>query len=304
MSKNRTITFEHAISAQNPNQPDWQEHFRVVIEPHDPITVCTIYAQYDPIIKDCWRIVAFGFSHCRGGDVYDQETGCRLALTSALRKIKSEELRAAFWKLYLERFPVEQRVDQAVLQMRMAVRALQAIHDEGVKRKQAIDEETRMKLDAIQEELDVALKSVVVPPEILATFRAIEAKRNELSSEAIQKRAAVLADANVRKNAVDAEFTPKVNAVYAQVETRKADINAEFAGKTEAAQANIEKLTDEIKAEVVQAGQSVKGKHYQAVYTRGRVTWDTAKLDGLMILLPQLKEARKEGQPSVSIRRI
>ncbi|CAK0771531.1 hypothetical protein CCP3SC15_4350001 [Gammaproteobacteria bacterium] len=40
-----------------------------------------------------------------------------------------------------------------------------------------------------------------------------------------------------------------------------------------------------------------------AVYTKGRVSWDSKKLDGMMILVPELASARKEGEPSVSIRK-
>ena len=41
-----------------------------------------------------------------------------------------------------------------------------------------------------------------------------------------------------------------------------------------------------------------------AIYAKGRISWDGSKLDGMMALIPQLKEARKEGTPSVRLRKI
>lgn len=103
---------------------------------------------------------------------------------------------------------------------------------------------------------------------------------------------------NLEKQAViDSVLTPEIKA-------RLAEIEAEFAPLYETANAKATELEAAIKAAVVENRKSVKGNFLQAVYAKGRVSWDTSKLDGLMILIPQLKEARKEGQPSVSIRRI
>lgn len=59
-----------------------------------------------------------------------------------------------------------------------------------------------------------------------------------------------------------------------------------------------------VKAAVLTHGASVKGAHLQAVWSKGRVSWDTKKLDGLMIAVPQLAQCRSEGAPSVSIRKV
>lgn len=89
-----------------------------------------------------------------------------------------------------------------------------------------------------------------------------------------------------------------------EIKAKITDVNMEFADQLEAVDDNIEKLTSEIKAEVVASGTSVKGTYLHAVYSKGRVSWDTKKLDGLALVVPQLKEARREGDPSVSIRKI
>jgi hypothetical protein len=61
-------------------------------------------------------------------------------------------------------------------------------------------------------------------------------------------------------------------------------------------------LEEDIKAEVARHGASVKGAHVQAVFTRGRVSWDTRGLDGYARAHPEVLSFRKEGEPSISLR--
>lgn len=95
---------------------------------------------------------------------------------------------------------------------------------------------------------------------------------------------------------IDKILTPEIKQAIA-------DIEAEFAGKSEAVDENIEALTAEIKADVLAGGATVKGAHMMAVYAKGRVSWDTKALDGVVVLHPELAQFRKEGEPSVSIRK-
>jgi len=62
-------------------------------------------------------------------------------------------------------------------------------------------------------------------------------------------------------------------------------------------------LRDQITAAVLEKGATVAGKALMAVYSRGRVAWDTKALDGFMLALPELAKFKSEGKPSVSIRR-
>lgn len=59
-----------------------------------------------------------------------------------------------------------------------------------------------------------------------------------------------------------------------------------------------------VKSLVLEYGQSVKAELLHAVYTKGKTTWDGAKLDGMVSIIPQIADARKTGQPSVSIREV
>lgn len=94
---------------------------------------------------------------------------------------------------------------------------------------------------------------------------------------------------------VDSILTPEIRA-------KLAEIDAEFAAPLQAAEEAAAALEAEIKAEVIATGATVKGAHLMAVYAKGRVTWDGTKLDGMMSIIPQLRDARKEGAPSVSFR--
>jgi hypothetical protein len=69
-----------------------------------------------------------------------------------------------------------------------------------------------------------------------------------------------------------------------------------------AASVGVRSLTEEIKADVLAAGQSVTGAHLQAVWVKGRVSWDTRRLDGYAAAHPEITAFRKIGEPTVSIR--
>ncbi|MHB0967418.1 MAG: hypothetical protein ACYC36_13295 [Bellilinea sp.] len=100
-----------------------------------------------------------------------------------------------------------------------------------------------------------------------------------------------------KQKAVESVMTP-------EIKQQLADIEAEFATKYEGVDANIAELEAQIKDAVIENGASVKGSFLHAVYSKGRVSWDSRKLEGLMMVIPQLAEARKEGDPSVAIRKI
>lgn len=90
----------------------------------------------------------------------------------------------------------------------------------------------------------------------------------------------------------------------AEIKAKIAEIEAEFAGKSEAVNDKITLLENEVKELVKEKGASVKGQFLHAVFAKGRVSWDTKTLDGLMIAIPELAQARKQGEPSVSLRKV
>ncbi len=100
-----------------------------------------------------------------------------------------------------------------------------------------------------------------------------------------------------KQEIIDTILTPEIKAKIAEIE-------AEFTGKGETADTNIAALTAEVKDMVIQTGASIKGNNLHAVYAKGRVSWDAKGLDGYAVGHPEILYMRKEGEPSVSIRKI
>ena len=120
-----------------------------------------------------------------------------------------------------------------------------------------------------------------------------------------QEKLNQLAEYMAQKELMELDKKKLVDAVYTdEIRAKIADIELEFSEKTLGVDENINNLTKEIKDEVVALGDTVKGENLMAVYAKGRVSWDTKTLDGLMLAIPQLSTARKQGDPSVSIRKI
>lgn len=63
-------------------------------------------------------------------------------------------------------------------------------------------------------------------------------------------------------------------------------------------------LTEAINKAVLEKKESVKGELLHAVFSLGRTTWDTKKLEGYAIAHPEINELKKTGSPSVSIREV
>ena len=143
-----------------------------------------------------------------------------------------------------------------------------------------------------------------LPIEYQQALDAAKAKRAEIQERVQNESEAANLQAHDTRAKIETELADKTAAIFAQVETRKREIADEFGVKASAVDANIAKLTDEIKQAVIAEGHSVKGKVFHAVYAAGRVTWNADRLDALAQVFPGIKEARKEGAPSVSIRKI
>jgi hypothetical protein len=82
------------------------------------------------------------------------------------------------------------------------------------------------------------------------------------------------------------------------------DLATEHNVQVMAAQDNAGKLYQAIKAAVLEAGVTVKGAHFQAVYTKPRAVWDGKALEGFAAAHPEILSFRTDGAPSVSIRKI
>lgn len=96
-----------------PEHKDNRLVYQARIKPGNPVTVCEVEYQCEPIIDQTgyWTMAAYGLSVCSPQDGYNRETGMRLALASALRKTGDKTLRGAFWRAYLEKHPVSTRAE-------------------------------------------------------------------------------------------------------------------------------------------------------------------------------------------------
>lgn len=91
--------------------------------------------------------------------------------------------------------------------------------------------------------------------------------------------------------------------VIKQIQDDLDAIEAEFKPALEAAEANASALEAEIRNDVLLRGESLRGSHYQAIYMKGRVSWDSIGMNEYARDHPDVLQFRKEGQPSVSLRK-
>jgi len=114
-----------------------------------------------------------------------------------------------------------------------------------------------------------------------------------------------LADLQAQADVIRMKFNELRDGVMTpEIKQALADIDAEEATTLEAVRAGIDNLTAEVKDAVILAGATVKSKYLQAVWAKGRVSWDTKALDGYAAGHPEIAQFRKEGEPSVSIRNV
>jgi len=182
-----------------------------------------------------------------------------------------------------------------------------AAQDEANKRRQAIDSDFQKRQRVAREYSQYLMGELIkpqLPPEYVAAMEKYRLECEAINGQCERDIETDQENAINEKAKIDNDLQVKVADVYRQAETRKAEITAEFADKQDAVKDNIDKLTQEIKNATIQEGKTVKGQFYQAVYVRGRVTWITDMLDGMVIAFPELAKARKEGTPSVTLRKI
>lgn len=89
-----------------------------------------------------------------------------------------------------------------------------------------------------------------------------------------------------------------------EVALKVQEIENEFGQRIEMVTTEIVTLKKEVTEAILRAGTSCRGIHYLATWNKGRVTWDGKKLEGMMSIIPAIKDARKEGEPTVSFRKL
>ena len=118
-----------------------------------------------------------------------------------------------------------------------------------------------------------------------------------------KEKLAKLADMMDHKDVVRLQMEKLIeDATPQEVRIMVNDIRYEFGEQMDALQAQIDALQAEIKSDVLRLGGTVKSQYMMAVWNKGRVSWDTKALDTIGTMIPAILVARKEGDPSVTIR--
>jgi DNA-binding TFAR19-related protein (PDSD5 family) len=121
----------------------------------------------------------------------------------------------------------------------------------------------------------------------------------------IRQKLDQLANFQAEKDVLKIQKQELIDQVLTQeIRARLADIEAEFQPRLEAVDQNIAALEAEIKQEVLVNEASVRGTFLRAVWNKGRVTWDTKRMDDYALYHPEILRFRKQGQPFVSITRV
>ncbi|NOK58515.1 MAG: hypothetical protein GFH27_549279n321 [Chloroflexi bacterium AL-W] len=100
------------------------------------------------------------------------------------------------------------------------------------------------------------------------------------------------------------EYEDRRDEILKSVQAKLDALKDEYQPLLDAADERISDLEATIKASVTAHGVSVRHRDFHAIYSRPRVSWDTKALDGYAASHPEIRDFRKEGKPSVSLRRI
>ena len=121
----------------------------------------------------------------------------------------------------------------------------------------------------------------------------------------IQDKLDQLADFRSERDAIGLQRNEAMDSAFPE-ELRKIldDIEVEFAGRLEIVNEKISDLEKEIKSDVLEHGETVKGSYLQAVWNKGRVSWNSKALEGFAVAHPEIAAFRKQGKPSITIRQI
>ncbi len=104
-----------------------------------------------------------------------------------------------------------------------------------------------------------------------------------------------LAEVQERQATLDALFTQLV-----QDDPEIQDVQAAMVKVHE----EMAEIRDTIKTAVLEHGETVKGERLQAVWCKGRVSWDIKALEGYAAAHPEILSLKSEGQPTVQFRKV
>jgi hypothetical protein len=145
-----------------------------------------------------------------------------------------------------------------------------------------------------------ATQPATVAPAQIADKIAHFAAKDELLREISAQVAALREEMATAK---DAALTDEVRERLRVIEDSYSPVFASLEERAKGLQSEMDALKAEISQDVVSVGETVRSAGFAVIYTAGRTSWDSKKLEGMMAFIPQIAEARKIGDPSVSWRK-
>lgn len=125
-----------------------------------------------------------------------------------------------------------------------------------------------------------------------------------MTAEQIKQKIQQLDELNAQLDLVGINKQDAINQVLTPaIKAELAAIDAEFGEQVEAINETLAIIEAEIKAGVIALGSTVKEGRFMAMYNKGRVTWDTKKMEGFALAHPEIAALRKEGEPFVTIKK-
>jgi len=124
------------------------------------------------------------------------------------------------------------------------------------------------------------------------------------SADLILAKLDELAEVKAAETITRLDYEAKRNEILKTVLAELQALDSEYDPLFESAQNRAALLEEEVRQLTLQYGASVKGRQFQAVYNRGRITWDNAALDQYATHHPEILAHRREGEPSISLRTV
>lgn len=101
------------------------------------------------------------------------------------------------------------------------------------------------------------------------------------------------------KAAIELQIADKTSLLRSLLNTIKSEVDR----LTIEEQKALAECELQIKKLTLAFGGTVDGSVYQSTYNGGRVTWDSAGLNGFAAAHPEIEQFKREGKPYVSIKR-
>lgn len=101
-----------------------------------------------------------------------------------------------------------------------------------------------------------------------------------------------------------AELTKQKDIIERPFRANILDLENRMKSVTSALDSDIENVKRQIEEVVLERGDTVKSSKMMAVYYKGKVSWDTKKLEGLALAHPEIEKCKSIGKAYVQYREV